>query len=52
MKTKTLDSINKELDDLKSKIHAKIEAQTAYNKLFMDTWFFFKYYGIVISKKF
>lgn len=51
MKTKTLDSINKELDDLKSKIHYQIEAQMVENKLIMDTWLFFRNYGIIISSR-
>lgn len=49
-KTKTLDDIHKELDNLRTDLHSKIEARTAYNKLFLDTWFFLKHYGILIHR--
>jgi hypothetical protein len=49
--TKTLDDIYLELEDLRVRTHARIEAKTAYNKLFMETWFLLNNYGILLWKR-
>lgn len=46
--TKTLADIYKELEDLRVGLHAKIDAQTAYNK--QETWFIFKHTGVLLYK--